>query len=855
MPLTLFSIWKPTRLQFFKLSIRSKIAEKFLSQITQMPRNASTSINLNTQYSCACGANSTCDCAQQAIDQNGDACLCFSCNCHQIQSSKASGYSVKTFEAYFPGLDSATHTSEMCLSRGTKIGCLKRRLKLVDKVISMLGIFDFKSISLSSFDTGHGNPVILDLVLKKDWENAEFEKVAHRLLTQGAINVQEFDSKNAPKLIELNLNLKGLTCQSCTKKVEDSVLNLPGIANVELTLKSACINYDERQINPERIIKCIRKLGYECKQETTVNEASHSYQDLGDSDTVLLLQNAETVIPIDSADMAKSTFSITGMTCTSCVKSIEEILKKIPGIDPDNTSISLLPPRASITHNPIVISSQKLISVIDEIGFEAKLVDSVRIEEISSKRLQSLELKVGGMTCSSCTNAITKHLENVQGVLEVKINLITEIATIKYMPNNIGPRDIIALIEEIGYEAQIYAETLLESSSENLEQLEYRFDALVGFLFALPTFMISMVFMMIFPTSAPNLWLMDQIILGLTRSDLILFTIGTIVQIWLGSRFYKGAWKAMRYLKSANMDTLVALGTSCAYFYSVYAIFSNIWAESLIRPQFFETSIFLIFFILLGKYLEIVAKGKTSSAIKSMQKILPSKVSLVTINPQNLEILSESNIELNLVQVGDIIRLRPGDRVPCDGIVLSGDSHVDESMLTGEFNPVHKTNEAMVIGGTLNISGVLLVKILKTGSDTTLARIIKLVQDAQSCKAPIQDFADRISAVFVPTVLAIALITFVCWYLLLVYAVYPISYLPTGATFFSFALEHAVAVLVIACPCALGLATPTAVMVGSGVAANLGILIKGGGAALEAASKLGIVAFDKTGTLTVFSNN
>lgn len=299
------------------------------------------------------------------------------------------------------------------------------------------------------------------------------------------------------------------------------------------------------------------------------------------------------------------------------------------------------------------------------------------------------------------------------------------------------------------------------------------------------------------------------------------------------------------------MDTLVALGTTAAYVYSVYALISNALVGQNATHQFIETSIFLIFFILLGKYLESFAKGKTSAAIKALQKLTPDTAILVKMDAQSLRVLSESEIDLNLVQLGDVLQVKPGGRIPCDGIVIQGDSYVDESMLTGESNPVHKKNGSQAIGGTVNQTGPLLLKVTQTGRDTVLARIIQLVEDAQTSKAPIQDVADRISARFVPTVLVIALLTFITWLILWALNVIPLEMVPAGKTFFSLALEHAVAVLVIACPCALGLATPTAVMVGSGVAAKIGILIKGGGSALEAASKLGTMVFDKTGTLTV----
>lgn len=301
------------------------------------------------------------------------------------------------------------------------------------------------------------------------------------------------------------------------------------------------------------------------------------------------------------------------------------------------------------------------------------------------------------------------------------------------------------------------------------------------------------------------------------------------------------------------MDTLIALGTSVSYIYSVYCVSLNVIKHRHVETQFFEVSIFLIFFVLFGKYLESFAKGKTSDAIQKLYTLTPDTATLVILqDSKSMIIVSETIIGLELVQVGDVLKVNPGGRIPCDGVILDGHSYVDESMLTGESNPVYKLVGNTVIGGTVNQTGSILIRITKTGSDTTLARIIALVQEAQGSRAPIQEYADRISSVFVPFVLLFGLLTLITWLVILSAGWIPESSLPKGKTILAFSIEHAVAVLVIACPCALGLATPTAVMVGSGVAARLGILIKGGGAALEMSQKINTIVFDKTGTLTVF---
>lgn len=356
--------------------------------------------------------------------------------------------------------------------------------------------------------------------------------------------------------------------------------------------------------------------------------------------------------------------------------------------------------------------------------------------------------------------------------------------------------------------------------------------------------------MMLFPNSQANHWLMLDVVPGVSKSDILLLFLSTPVQFWLGYRFYRGAFKSLFYLRSANMDVLIALGTSVSWFFSLYSILRNALFSKRLAEQFFETSVFLIFFILMGKYLESYAKGETSSAIKHLMNLTPTTTTLVTLD-ENEKIFNEREIDIELLQIGDLVKVNRGARFPCDGLVFEGSGHVDESMLTGESNPVHKSKSSPVTGGTVSLSGIFIMKVVKVGEETTLARIIALVSNAQASRASIQELADRISSVFVPTVLIIAIITFFVWMCLFRFGVVEGSSLPLLSSPLLFSIEHAIAVLVIACPCALGLATPTAVMVACGVAAGLGILIKGGGEALEMASKVDTVVFDKTGTLTM----
>lgn len=408
-------------------------------------------------------------------------------------------------------------------------------------------------------------------------------------------------------------------------------------------------------------------------------------------------------------------------------------------------------------------------------------------------------MTIGGMHCQSCVTVIEKSLKRKPGVLDAVVNLTTQKASVSYDPNTISLDTIIKTIQSKGFTA----------GQKKFDEITYYKNYLFfSLFFAVPAFIIGMVFM----------W----IDISIPYEPYILWMLATPVQFIVGAQFYKGAWSSLKN-KSANMDTLIALGTSAAYFYSLYAI--------LFRPgtgQYFEASAVLITLVVFGKYLEAVAKGKTSDAIKSLMKLSP-KTAIVIREGKELTLPAEQ------VQIDDVFIIKPGQQVPVDGIVIEGVSSIDESMITGESIPVEKKKGDPVTGATMNKHGTLTCKAKKVGAQTTLSQIIKLIEDAQTKKAPIQRYADLISAYFVPIVLIIAVGTLVAWQLI-------------GQTF-TFALIAAVSVLVIACPCALGLATPTAIMVGTGKGARNGILIKGGDA-LETSHKIDHIVFDKTGTIT-----
>lgn len=418
-------------------------------------------------------------------------------------------------------------------------------------------------------------------------------------------------------------------------------------------------------------------------------------------------------------------------------------------------------------------------------------------------------LKITGMHCASCVTLLTKALQKVPGVTSAVVNYNTEKATVTYDSAQAKEQDLLNAVKSKGYSAEVMQgnSSSREDFLKKKELNGLRFKVILSAIFATPALLVSMLFE---PGTLPF-------------QEYLLWLLATPIQFYSGWQFYKGTWTAMKN-KSANMDSLIAIGTSAAYFYSVYAIIFNPEGH-----QYFEVAAILITLVLLGKYLEALAKRRTSEAISKLMR-LGAKTATVIRNGK------ETDIPIEQVAVGDEVVVKPGQKIPVDGIIIEGSSAVDESLVTGESIPAEKKKGDTVIGSTINKHGHFIFKATKVGSETMLARIIKLIEDAQTRKAPIQRFADDISSVFVPIVIALSILTFLVWYWF-------------GGADLEFAMLTSIAVLVIACPCALGLATPTAIMVGTGKGARHGILIKGGDT-LEIAHKVKYIIFDKTGTIT-----
>jgi Cu+-exporting ATPase len=479
---------------------------------------------------------------------------------------------------------------------------------------------------------------------------------------------------------------------------------------------------------------------------------------------------------------------VTGMTCASCVMRVERTLKAVPGVK--DATVNLATEEASVTAEPSV-DPQVLATAIRKAGYD------VATREIA--------LQVEGMTCASCVARVEKALLKVPGVSSASVNLATERATIQAMPS-VSLAALQAAVERAGYAAKPAHDGQRAESS----RLPEWWPVALSTVLTLP--LIAPMVLQLFGIA----WMLG----GWAQ-----LALATPVQFWLGWRFYRAGWKAVG-AGTGNMDLLVALGTSAAYGLSVYLLWKH--ADHGMPHLYFEASAAVITLVLLGKWLENRAKRQTADAIRALNALRPATARVLRSG-------AEIEVPVEQVSVGDLVAIRPGDRVPVDGEIVSGSSHVDESLITGESLPVAKAVGDKVTGGSINAEGALTVKTLATGAETTLARIIRMVESAQAAKAPIQRIVDRVSAVFVPVVLGIAIVTFAAWAIV------------TGD--WEQALVNAVAVLVIACPCALGLATPTAIMAGTGVAARRGILIKDA-EALEVAHSVTAVAFDKTGTLT-----
>ncbi|EJV83890.1 copper-translocating P-type ATPase [Bacillus thuringiensis] len=501
----------------------------------------------------------------------------------------------------------------------------------------------------------------------------------------------------------------------------------------------------------------------------------------------------------------EANLQISGMTCAACANRIEKGLKKVEGVHEANVNFAL--EKTKIMYDPTKTNPQQFKEKVESLGYGI----------VSDKA----EFTVSGMTCAACANRVEKRLNKLDGVNKATVNFALESATVDFNPDEVNVNEMKSAITKLGYNLEVKPDDQDASTDHRLQEIErQKKKFIISFILSFP-----LLWAMVSHFSFTSfIYLPDMLM-----NPWVQLALATPVQFIIGGQFYVGAYKALRN-KSANMDVLVALGTSAAYFYSVYLSIQSIGSSEHMTDLYFETSAVLITLIILGKLFEAKAKGRSSEAIKKLMG-LQAKTATVVRDGTEIKILIEE------VVAGDIVYVKPGEKIPVDGEIVEGKSAIDESMLTGESIPVDKSIGDVVIGSTINKNGFLKVKATKVGRDTALAQIIKVVEEAQGSKAPIQRVADQISGIFVPVVVVIAIITFAVWMI----------FVTPGD--FGGALEKMIAVLVIACPCALGLATPTSIMAGSGRSAEYGILFKGG-EHLEATHRLDTVILDKTGTVT-----
>ncbi|URE06383.1 copper-transporting ATPase [Musa troglodytarum] len=605
----------------------------------------------------------------------------------------------------------------------------------------------------------------------------------------------------------------GMACAACAGSVEKAIKRLPGIhdAAVDVLNDRAQVIFYPAFVSEDTIRETIEDVGFEAE----------------------LIQEE-----MKEKSVLTCRLRIKGMTCTSCSSTIESALQDVPGVH--KALVALATEEAEVRYDPRVVSANQLMEAVEDTGFEAILVTT-------GEDINRIELKVDGPFSTRYISMVNNSLQALPGVDDVNIDPLLHKVAISYKPDQTGPRNFIEIIESTGsgqLKASIYPEVRGKGFHRHEEINQYYQCFLWSLVFTIPVFLTSMVFMYI-----PGIKeVLDKKIVNMLKvGEVLRWILSTPVQFIIGRRFYVGTYKALRH-GSANMDVLIALGTNAAYFYSIYTVLRAATSPNFMGTDFFETSSMLISFILLGKYLEVLAKGKTSEAIAKLMNLAPETAILISYDNEG-NVISEREIDSRLIQKNDIIKVMPGGKVASDGFVIWGQSHVNESMITGESRPVAKRKGEIVIGGTVNENGVLHIRATHVGSESALSQIVRLVESAQMAKAPVQKFADRISKYFVPLVILLSLVTWLIWFLAGKFRSYPKSWIPSSIDSFQLALQFGISVMVIACPCALGLATPTAVMVGTGVGASQGVLIKGG-QALESAHKVNCIVFDKTGTLT-----